>query len=159
MPDIKLLILLRLLSLKKEHRIFFSGGLSIMSHTILRLWLTVLTKHDVMLWPFRQLSVLLVECRPAVLMEGVQTSDGETKNFHSRLSSAETQQPVARMRHKPRGRLVLSVLFWRSRGRTTDRKKVVRSASLNKRWRGAPSMMPACDHSRNDWKGPDLCSL
>ena len=44
------------------------------------------------------------------LEAGVQTQGGEPKNFQYRLSSAETQQPVDRLRRKARGCLVLSVL-------------------------------------------------
>ena len=49
---------------------------------------------------------------PACCTEGrVQTLDGEPKNFQYRSLSAETQQPVDRMRHKARGcLLVLNVL-------------------------------------------------
>ena len=57
-----------------------------------------------------QLSGLVVECSPAALKAEVQTRGGEPKNFQYRLSSAETQQPVDRMRRKARGCLVLSVL-------------------------------------------------
>ena len=53
---------------------------------------------------------LVVEGRPAALKAGVQTTHGEPKNFQYRHSSAETQQPVDRMRRKARGCLVLSVL-------------------------------------------------
>ena len=59
---------------------------------------------------FWQLSGLVVERRPVALKAGVQTQDGEPKNFQYGLSSAETQQPVDRMRRKARGCLVLSVL-------------------------------------------------
>ena len=58
----------------------------------------------------RQLSGPVVERWPAALKAGVQTQVGEPKNFQYRLSSAETQQPVDRMRRKARGCLVLSVL-------------------------------------------------
>ena len=58
----------------------------------------------------RQLSGLVVERRPAALKAGVQTQGEEPKNFQYRLSSAETQQPVDRMRRKARGCLVLGVL-------------------------------------------------
>ena len=58
----------------------------------------------------RQLSGLVVEHLPAALKAGVQTQGREPKNFQYRLSSAETQQPVDRMRRKARGCLVLSVL-------------------------------------------------
>ena len=53
---------------------------------------------------------LVVERRPAALKAGVQSQGGEPKNFQYRLSSAESQQPVDRMRRKARGCLVLSVL-------------------------------------------------
>ena len=46
---------------------------------------------------FRQLSGLVVECWPTALKAGVQTPDEEPKNFHYRLSSAETQELVDRM--------------------------------------------------------------
>ena len=56
------------------------------------------------------MSGLVVERWPAALKAGVQTQGGEPKNFQYRPSSAETQQPVDRMRRKARGCLVLSVL-------------------------------------------------
>ena len=71
--------------------IFSPGGLSVVSHV-------------------KQLSGLVVERLPATLKAGFQTRGGEHKNFQYRLSSAETQQPVDRMRRKARGCLVLSVL-------------------------------------------------
>ena len=58
----------------------------------------------------QQLSGLMVERPPAALKAWVQTPGGEPENFQTRLSSAETQQPVDRMRRKARGCLVLSVL-------------------------------------------------
>ena len=58
----------------------------------------------------RQLSGLVAERWPAALEAGGQTLGGGPKNFQNRLSSAETQQPVDRMRRKARGCLVLSVL-------------------------------------------------
>ena len=64
----------------------------------------------IMCLKLRQLSGLVVERLPAVLKVGVQTWGGEPKNFQYRLSSAETQQSVDRMRRKARGCLVLSVL-------------------------------------------------
>ena len=67
----------------------------------LKMWLNIFT---------RQLSGLVVERWPAALEAGVQTRGGEPMNFQYRLSSAETQQPVDRMRRKARGCLVLSVL-------------------------------------------------
>ena len=48
----------------------------------------------------RQLGGLVVERLPAALKAGVQTRGGEPKNFQYRLSSAEAQQPVDRMRRK-----------------------------------------------------------
>ena len=57
-----------------------------------------------------QLNDLVVECQPAALKMGVQTLDGEPKNFQYRLLSTETRQPVDRMRHKARGCLILSAL-------------------------------------------------
>ena len=57
-----------------------------------------------------KLSGLVVERWPAAQEAGVQTRGGEPRNFQYRLSSAETQQPVDRMRRKARGCLVLSVL-------------------------------------------------
>ena len=56
------------------------------------------------------LNGLVVECRPASLKASVQTLDGEPKNLQYHLSSAETQHPVDRIRHKARGCLVVSVL-------------------------------------------------
>ena len=48
---IVILLFALLLSFQKICRIFFSpGGLSMMLHTILKLWLAALTKRDVMLW-------------------------------------------------------------------------------------------------------------
>ena len=54
-----------------------------------------------------QLNDLVVECQPAALKMGVQTLDGEPKNFQYRLLSTETLQPVDHMRHKAGGCLVL----------------------------------------------------
>ena len=48
----------------------------------------------------------MVERRPAALKAGVQSRGGEPKNFQYRLSSAESQQPVDRMRREARGCLV-----------------------------------------------------
>ena len=53
-------------------------------------------------------ALLVVERRPAALKAGVQTRGGEPKNFQYCLSSAETQQPVDRMRCKTRGRVSTS---------------------------------------------------
>ena len=66
---------------------------------------TAVQLHDI-----GQFSGLLVECWPTALKAGVQTEDGEPKNFQYGLSSAEIQQPVDCMRRKARGCLVLSVL-------------------------------------------------
>ena len=55
-------------------------------------------------------ALLVVERWPAALKAGVQSRGGEPKNFQYRLSSAESQQPVDRMRRKARGCLVLGVL-------------------------------------------------
>ena len=59
---------------------------------------------------FRQLSGLVVERWPAALEAGGSNPGWGAQEFSIRLSSAETQQPVDRMRRKARGCLVLSVL-------------------------------------------------
>ena len=66
--------------------------------------------HISALGPSRQLSGLVVRM-PACCAEGGGSNPGwGTQDFQYRLSSAETQQPVDRMRRKARGCLVLSVL-------------------------------------------------